>query len=180
MPEQLWSTTLDPTKRRLKQITVDEAVEAEKTLSLLMGDKVRARPGHTDLAANPWEGPPLAWDVCPLHQEEQHVAGDRPGLGGSRPGRMWEFLQVLICHPHAPQNRLRVCFHDFCLVAACVCRWGPGRSLSLHGGPACAQPCWTSELSLSLGLLAWEHRTHHSWCLARIIQENRLVDDAVV
>jgi len=41
MPEQLWSTTLDPTKRRLKQITVDEAVEAERTLSLLMGDKVR-------------------------------------------------------------------------------------------------------------------------------------------
>jgi hypothetical protein len=40
MPQQLWDTTLDPLKRMLKKLTVEEAAEANSMFSLLMGDKV--------------------------------------------------------------------------------------------------------------------------------------------
>ncbi|CAI7888749.1 unnamed protein product [Closterium sp. NIES-53] len=43
MPIQLWETTLDPSQRRLKLITVDEVAQASVTLSVLMGDKVGPR-----------------------------------------------------------------------------------------------------------------------------------------
>ena len=41
--EQLWDTTMDPSKRRLRQITIDNAAEAERTFSMLMGDDVPPR-----------------------------------------------------------------------------------------------------------------------------------------
>ncbi|MDB4060513.1 DNA topoisomerase (ATP-hydrolyzing) subunit B [Vicingaceae bacterium] len=41
--EQLWSTTMDPGNRTLRQITVDSAVEADRTFSMLMGDEVPPR-----------------------------------------------------------------------------------------------------------------------------------------
>lgn len=41
--EQLWNTTMDPSKRLLRQITIDNAVEAERTFSMLMGDDVPPR-----------------------------------------------------------------------------------------------------------------------------------------
>tara|TARA_B110000046_G_scaffold28052_1_gene28786 strand:+ start:88086 stop:90050 length:1965 start_codon:yes stop_codon:yes gene_type:complete len=41
--EQLWSTTMDPGTRTLRQITVDSAVEADRTFSMLMGDEVPPR-----------------------------------------------------------------------------------------------------------------------------------------
>jgi DNA gyrase subunit B len=41
--EQLWSTTMNPKTRRLKQISVEDAVEADETFSLLMGDAVAPR-----------------------------------------------------------------------------------------------------------------------------------------
>ncbi|MBT7706299.1 DNA topoisomerase (ATP-hydrolyzing) subunit B [archaeon] len=41
--EQLWSTTMNPKTRRLKQIQIDDAVEADETFSLLMGDAVAPR-----------------------------------------------------------------------------------------------------------------------------------------
>ena len=37
---QLWDTTMDPSRRRLRQITIDNAAEAERTFSMLMGDDV--------------------------------------------------------------------------------------------------------------------------------------------
>lgn len=40
MPLQLWETTLDPTKRMLKQLTVEDAAAAGQMFSVLMGDKV--------------------------------------------------------------------------------------------------------------------------------------------
>ena len=41
--EQLWDTTMDPAKRRLRQITIDNAAQAERTFSMLMGDDVPPR-----------------------------------------------------------------------------------------------------------------------------------------
>ncbi|AZA54265.1 DNA topoisomerase (ATP-hydrolyzing) subunit B [Chryseobacterium sp. G0201] len=42
-PEQLWETTLNPEHRILKQVTIDNAVEADSVFSMLMGDEVPPR-----------------------------------------------------------------------------------------------------------------------------------------
>jgi DNA gyrase subunit B len=42
-PEQLWSTTLDPNTRTLLKVTIDDAVAADETFSLLMGELVEPR-----------------------------------------------------------------------------------------------------------------------------------------
>ncbi|WP_370898113.1 DNA topoisomerase (ATP-hydrolyzing) subunit B [Chryseobacterium gossypii] len=42
-PEQLWETTLNPEHRILKQVTIDNAVEADSIFSMLMGDEVPPR-----------------------------------------------------------------------------------------------------------------------------------------
>lgn len=43
MPEQLWSTTLNPETRTLRKLTIDDAAEASHMFALLMGDKVGPR-----------------------------------------------------------------------------------------------------------------------------------------
>lgn len=42
-PEQLWTTTMDPEKRSLLQVTIDSAAEADHVFSMLMGDEVAPR-----------------------------------------------------------------------------------------------------------------------------------------
>ena len=41
--QQLWETTMNPAKRRLRKITIDNAAQAERTFSMLMGDDVPPR-----------------------------------------------------------------------------------------------------------------------------------------
>lgn len=42
-PEQLWETTMNPKNRILKQVTIDDAQEADQVFSMLMGDEVPPR-----------------------------------------------------------------------------------------------------------------------------------------
>jgi len=41
--EQLWETTMDPTRRTFKRVTLDSAAEADRVFSMLMGDEVPPR-----------------------------------------------------------------------------------------------------------------------------------------
>jgi len=41
--EQLWETTMDPARRMLKQVTIENAAEADRTIAMLMGDEVAPR-----------------------------------------------------------------------------------------------------------------------------------------
>ena len=41
--EQLWTTTMSPESRTLRQVTLDNAAEADRVFSMLMGDEVPPR-----------------------------------------------------------------------------------------------------------------------------------------
>ena len=51
-PEQLWETTMDPEKRTLVQVTIEDAAEAEKMVSTWMGDDIESRKDYISKHAN--------------------------------------------------------------------------------------------------------------------------------
>lgn len=51
-PEQLWETTMDPAKRNLIQVSIEDAAEAEKMVTTLMGDNIEARKQYISLHAD--------------------------------------------------------------------------------------------------------------------------------
>ena len=42
-PEELWETTMNPATRILKQVTIDDAQEADRVFDTLMGEDVSSR-----------------------------------------------------------------------------------------------------------------------------------------
>jgi DNA gyrase subunit B len=42
-PQQLWETTMDPAQRTILKVALEDAVEVDKTFSILMGDEVAPR-----------------------------------------------------------------------------------------------------------------------------------------
>ena len=51
-PEQLWDTTMDPKKRTLVQVGIDDIAEAERLITTLMGDNIEARKAYISQYAN--------------------------------------------------------------------------------------------------------------------------------
>ena len=50
--EQLWKTTMDPERRNLTQVTVEDAVAADRMITTLMGDNVEGRKEFLNRHAN--------------------------------------------------------------------------------------------------------------------------------
>ena len=51
-PEQLWETTMNPDGRKLMQVTIEDLTEADRRVSVLMGDKVEPRKAYISAYAN--------------------------------------------------------------------------------------------------------------------------------
>ena len=51
-PEQLWETTMDPERRNLIQVTIEDVAEADRMITTLMGDDIEARKQYINEHAN--------------------------------------------------------------------------------------------------------------------------------
>ena len=56
-PHELWETTMDPERRTLKRIELDDAVRADQTFTVLMGEKVEPKQQkRVDEGIRPYKG----------------------------------------------------------------------------------------------------------------------------
>ena len=51
-PEQLWDTTMNPSNRSIVKVSIEDAAEAEKLITVLMGDKIEPRRQYITTYAN--------------------------------------------------------------------------------------------------------------------------------
>lgn len=51
-PDQLWETTMDPARRKLIRVSIEDAAEAEKLITTLMGDNIEARKRYISEHSN--------------------------------------------------------------------------------------------------------------------------------
>jgi DNA gyrase/topoisomerase IV subunit B len=51
-PDQLWETTLNPENRKLVQVNIDDAAEAERIITTLMGNSIDLRKKYISKHAN--------------------------------------------------------------------------------------------------------------------------------
>ena len=51
-PDQLWETTMDPKKRTLVRVTLEDATGAEKMIGVLMGNDIDSRKAYISKYAN--------------------------------------------------------------------------------------------------------------------------------
>ena len=51
-PQQLWDTTMDPKSRKLMRVTLEDVANAEKMLTILMGDSADLRKAYITEHAN--------------------------------------------------------------------------------------------------------------------------------
>lgn len=73
-PEQLWDTTMDPAKRKLLQVTLEDGAEAERLITVLMGDKVDPRREYISRHANFGRPDTFSQQELPLTQEDSEAA----------------------------------------------------------------------------------------------------------
>ena len=66
-PHELWETTMDPEKRTLRRITLDDAVQADETFTILMGEKVEPRKEFIEKRAQY----AVNLDYCSLKEEKK-------------------------------------------------------------------------------------------------------------
>jgi DNA gyrase subunit B len=51
-PDQLWETTMNPANRAIVKVSIEDAAEAEKLITILMGDKIESRRQYITTYAN--------------------------------------------------------------------------------------------------------------------------------
>ena len=61
MPAELWSTTMDPSTRMLKRVTVEDAAQADRVFSILMGSNIAPRKAFITEQAES-----LDWDMLDI------------------------------------------------------------------------------------------------------------------